>query len=301
MADTTKVFDTQADISYSPDEWNPTVPGWSRKPGIQSICTDNLLQYKELAPDTKMKKHMESSFQPKMLARFIYNSNEFEDAGLDEIETHDIVLSLHNTSTVATELEENAKHLGNESIQHLEVVNHYMAINHAFTNLHHPLTVRKLLQLHRTLMNRLDTTAGWLRTQEVHSSDGHSYPSAYLVPKTLTTILNQFNHLYGRTDKCMYTKAAFLKFKVVQLHPFMDGNGRLSRILMNWVLHAEGLPFAVSITNDGHKKAKSHYMQALKSADRNRAKGHVAFLIQYCTTNCWKLFHSEVEKFDNRA
>ncbi|XP_035675240.1 protein adenylyltransferase Fic-like [Branchiostoma floridae] len=284
-------------ILNSTIEWEPAVPGWAREPGvlqeIQSCCTDNLHQYKKLASNTKMKRYMESSFQADMLAGFIYDSNEFEDAGLDKVETRNVVLSLHNSMV---SLEEKAKHLGNKSIQHLEVVNHYMTVNQAFSSIQHPLTVQSLLQLHKTLMNGLDNTAGQIRNEEVHAGDGHSYPSAYLVPETLTTILNQFNNLYSRTDVSMYTKAAFLKFKFVQLHPFMDGNGRLSRILMNWVLHLQGLPFVVSITNNGHKKAKGHYMQALKNADKNRAKGHVAFLIQYCTRNNWKLFQSKVEK-----
>ncbi|XP_066278755.1 protein adenylyltransferase Fic-like isoform X1 [Branchiostoma lanceolatum] len=297
----TAICNNQRNMVYtlhSTNEWEPSVPCWSRVPGvlqeIESVCTGNLQQYKELAPETKMKTYMESSFQADMLAKFIYDSNEFEGAGLDNVETTHIVLSLVNARTAA--LEEKANGLGNKSMQHLEVVNHYMAINQAFTSVQHPLTEQKLLQLHKTLMNGVDDTAGQLRTQEVHAGDGHSYPSAHLVPETLTTILNQFNNLYNRTDVTMYAKAAFLKFKFVQLHPFMDGNGRLSRILMNWVLRLQGLPFVVSITNNGHKKAKNHYMQALKNADKNRAKGHVAFLIQYCTRKNWKLFHSEVGK-----
>ena len=36
-------------------------------------------------------------------------------------------------------------------------------------------------------------------------------------------------------------------YHVVRLHPFGDGNGRLSRLLMNWVLSRGGFPFAVNV------------------------------------------------------
>ncbi len=56
--------------------------------------------------------------------------------------------------------------------------------------------------------------------------------------------------------------AALLHYKFVCIHPFDDGNGRVSRLLMNYVLLKNGLPPVVIKTAD-----KSNYLSALHSAD----------------------------------
>src|SRR5450432_2228970 len=56
--------------------------------------------------------------------------------------------------------------------------------------------------------------------------------------------------------------AAQLHYRFVCIHPFDDGNGRLSRLLMNYVLLKNGLPPAIIRSDD--KKA---YLFALNQAD----------------------------------
>ena len=49
-----------------------------------------------------------------------------------------------------------------------------------------------------------------------------------------------------------------------QIHPFPDGNGRVGRILMNFILVAHGLP---NIAIKGTEKEKKVYISALEEAD----------------------------------
>ena len=56
--------------------------------------------------------------------------------------------------------------------------------------------------------------------------------------------------------------AAHLHYKFVRIHPFDDGNGRLSRLLMNYILLKNNLPFVIIQSED-----KNNYLAALAQAD----------------------------------
>ncbi len=56
--------------------------------------------------------------------------------------------------------------------------------------------------------------------------------------------------------------AALLHYRFVRIHPFGDGNGRISRLLMNYVLLRKGYPPVVIKSKD-----KSNYLLALRQAD----------------------------------
>lgn len=59
--------------------------------------------------------------------------------------------------------------------------------------------------------------------------------------------------------------AAHLHYKFVRIHPFDDGNGRVSRLLMNYVLLRNGFPPVVIKSSD-----KRNYLQALNEADAGK-------------------------------
>ncbi len=58
------------------------------------------------------------------------------------------------------------------------------------------------------------------------------------------------------------TLAAMLHYKFVRIHPFDDGNGRVSRLLMNYVLLKNGFPPIIIKSED-----KQNYLSALHLAD----------------------------------
>ena len=66
--------------------------------------------------------------------------------------------------------------------------------------------------------------------------------------------------------------AALFHYKFIAIHPFDDGNGRLARILMNFILMRAGFPPIVIKTNE-----KEAYFRALRQADG----GNVEAFVQY--------------------
>lgn len=85
------------------------------------------------------------------------------------------------------------------------------------------------------------------------SSDGEQgyflYPSANTPEAIEQDILRRmdevciwYNEQRAKPDHNPILLAAQLEQKLVSIHPFIDGNGRVSRLLMNWSLESEGQP-----------------------------------------------------------
>ena len=140
-------------------------------------------------------------------------------------------------------------------------------------------------------MHGIDESAGCLRTKLACAGMDTQYPDPELVPKLLEKLLNHFNDFDKNVIMTPFAKAAWLKCSFVEVHPFEDGNGRLSRILMNWVLHKHGLYFPVAIARDGHTQAKKHYMQSLRKALNGRSPGHFSYLLLRSVYNSVKEFN----------
>lgn len=67
--------------------------------------------------------------------------------------------------------------------------------------------------------------------------------------------------------------AILFHYKVVSIHPFLDGNGRISRLILNLILLKHGL-FPISIPNEKRKQ----YYESLVLADSGKIEPVVDFL-----------------------
>jgi len=65
---------------------------------------------------------------------------------------------------------------------------------------------------------------------------------------------------------------ALVHLKIAQVHPFTDGNGRVARLVMNWILMKGGFPLFAIEARD-----KVNYYRAIEAAD----KGDDAALVKY--------------------
>lgn len=78
-------------------------------------------------------------------------------------------------------------------------------------------------------------------------------------------------------------------FNLVSIHPFYDGNGRTSRLLMNFIQAAYNLPLAIV-----HSDTKTDYYEALiKTRDQN----NIAIFREFMYDQYERQLSEEIEKF----
>jgi Fic family protein len=80
-------------------------------------------------------------------------------------------------------------------------------------------------------------------------------------PDKLPRLMWQFEDLVNELDDQPITRAVMTHLEFVTIHPYPDGNGRLSRFLLNLALVGEGLPWVTIRVED-----RRRYFQALERA-----------------------------------
>lgn len=79
----------------------------------------------------------------------------------------------------------------------------------------------------------------------------------------MSAIVEEYNKRTKTPAHDPYELAGWLYFKIVSLHPFEDGNGRISRLLWCYSLMKDGLPFPCVLTS-GHRKSQKHLVACLR-------------------------------------
>jgi Fic family protein len=191
-----------------------------------------------------------------------YNSNAIEGNTLSLRET-DLVINRGLT-------------IGNKTLkEHFEAVNHKEGIQflYDFVKKKQKLNEKVILEIHKIILkNTDDADAGHYRNANVMiTGAAHIPPSAVKIPALMTEFMEWY---YEHKSKLSIVElAGWIHYKLVYIHPFIDGNGRTSRLLMNLVLLQNGYPPAVILHIDRKK-----YYRVLKEADRERYNNYFNFI-----------------------
>ena len=79
--------------------------------------------------------------------------------------------------------------------------------------------------------------------------------AATTIPTTTATSPTTLAYVAGWPPELL---GAVIVLGVLDVHPFTDGNGRLTRILLNWVLKRAGVPFVSATCHVPHTHARTH-------------------------------------------
>jgi Fic family protein len=167
-----------------------------------------------------------------LLVRWTYHSNAIEGN----------TLTLHETKVALEGITVGGKSLR----EHLEAVNHRDAILYLENLVHkdQPLTEWTIKSLHQLILKGIDdTNAGRYRSINVRIAGArHLPPDQVLIPEQMERLLKAHAENSGLHP---VIRAARLHSDFVKIHPFVDGNGRAARLLMNLELMKAGYPAAV--------------------------------------------------------
>ena len=162
---------------------------------------------------------------------------------------------------------------------HLEAKDHYEALEFLYETVEHgrQQTISEVFirTLHTLVVRETEREeAGKYRTVNVMiTSADHTPPDASQVPVLMRDLIcwiqknqKKFHHV---------ELAALVHHKLVNIHPFVDGNGRTARLVMNLILMHEGYPLAIILKNDRRK-----YYRVLSQADKGNYQPFVRFVGQ---------------------
>ena len=130
-----------------------------------------------------------------------------------------------------------------------EVVNYVRAMNHGLRRLDElPLSLRLLCEIHGELMHNVrggEKTPGAFRTsQNWIGPAGSSLATASFVPPPPHELMNTLGDLEkflhdGKTSVPLLIRCGLAHAQFETIHPFLDGNGRVGRLLITLILCEE--------------------------------------------------------------
>lgn len=170
------------------------------------------------------------SLEEKILLEWTYNSNAIEGNTLTMNETKVVLEGI----TVG----------GKTMREHLEVINHREAIRYVeeIVKKEESLSNWQIKNLHRLVLKGInDEYAGVYRDQQVFiSGASHIPPASYLLNEKMEELIDWYETKGQKLHPIK--RAALLHTIFVGIHPFIDGNGRTARLLLNLELMKAGYP-----------------------------------------------------------
>jgi Fic family protein len=158
-----------------------------------------------------------------------YNSNAIEGNSLTLRET---ALIIQEGITIA---EKPLK-------DHLEVIGHKDAFEYvvSLAEVNDPLTERIIKEIHSlVLMNDAANRGLYRRVPVIISGAAHPPPQPYLVPIQMETLIANYDNM--KMEKHIIESVAEFHLRFEGIHPFIDGNGRTGRLILNLELIKAGL------------------------------------------------------------
>lgn len=202
-----------------------------------------------------------ASLREKMTLEWTYHSNAIEGN----------TLTLRETKVVLEGIT-----IGGKSIrEHMEANNHRDAIGYVdeVVRSHEPLSEWQIKNIHAIVLKGIDANeAGIYRRENVVIS------GASTIPPDFWHLNDQMRDLIcwhsGANEMHPIARAAQLHTRFVEIHPFIDGNGRTGRLLMNLELIKSGYPPAII-----RKEDRLNYYDALDLACTSRDYTDISLLV----------------------
>lgn len=223
--------------------------------------------YEEWLSLQPVKEEYQQRLDQKFMLEFNYNSNHIEGNTLTYGQT-ELLLKFGEVTEPAKmkDLEEMKAHNLCLNIIKMEA-----------KDADRPLTETFICELHKTML-REDYTAyskdnkpytvhaGVYKTRpnSVRTVTGElfEYASVEETPALMTDLVAWYKEAEENNEMTPVELAALFHYRYIRIHPFEDGNGRISRLIVNYILAKHSYPMIVVKSDD-----KTQYLTALHQCD----------------------------------
>ena len=163
------------------------------------------------------------------IVHFIYDSSKIEGSSLTYNDTAG--LFLHGISPK------------NKPVRDIQEAEGYRKAFYAMAGYKGELTLKNIEEWHKMIFEAsVPYIAGKIRIHKIIVTGSRvSFPHPEQLPALLKEFFLWYNQNKHKYNPVEFSALAHLKF--VTIHPFSDGNGRISRLLTNYVLMRAGYPF----------------------------------------------------------
>ena len=220
----------------------------------------------------------------------VYNSSKIEGCSLTETDTRVLI---ENNITAA----------GKPLTDHLMVKDHF----NAFLRIKQEATNRRKLSVDfikeinalvmqstggftNTISGSFNTSKGDLRLAQVYV-DKKYFPDFIKVPALLESLIENVNSRIDNVSGDEIIKlSADIHYNLVNIHPFGDGNGRTSRLFMNYIQLYHSEPLIKIFTDD-----RAEYIDSLNKTEEN---ADLNIFRDFVCRQQIKFYEAELEKFN---
>lgn len=173
-------------------------------------------------------RNLAKSLNEKLIVEWTYNSNAIEGNTLTMSETKVVLEGI----TIG----------GKSIVEHLETINHREAILflEEMVSNQDQLTEWNLKNIHALILKSIDDeNAGKYRKENVLISGAkHMPPKHFELDYLMQKMIAEYNSEWQKFHPII--RATLLHGEFVKIHPFIDGNGRTARLLLNFELMKNG-------------------------------------------------------------
>lgn len=180
---------------------------------------------------------------------------------------------------------------GKSMREHLEAINHQEAIAYIKELMDKNTTIneREILCIHNLILRGIypEDAGKYRKVQVMIKGSSHMPPQPFLVAKEMEELFIWYQT--NKNNLHPVILAAEMHERLVTIHPFIDGNGRTSRLLMNLILLQHGYVIA---NIKGTNESRMQYYNVLEACQVENNKENFLLFIAQTEKECLERYLS---------
>lgn len=232
--------------------------------------------YQEWQSLQPISQEVQNKIDQKFMLEFNYNSNHIEGNTLTYGQTEMLLLfgKVIEEANMKDLEEMKASNVGLKMAKEA-ALDKNQPLSEYFIRVLHQTLLREDYTVYRQLPDGTNTSyivhAGQYKTRPnsviTITGERFEYASPEETPALMKDLVEWYNQEEQAGTMTPIELASLFHYRYIRIHPFEDGNGRISRLIVNYILYRHGYPMIVVRTKD-----KKNYLTALSQSDINIGK-----------------------------